>query len=258
MRVAIFAVLISVAGFARAFDGQPVRYEVDWGPLTLADIEIRWLDSDAVRSVEADVSSRGVGAWFGSFQSALEILDVSGQGVLLNGRSTWDEGMSQLTVNWAGAESEPTVDYFRSKPRDYEISPIPEQSTVGTVHPFAPVFEVAGQLDETGRCEGDYAVFDGIRRYNVRIEDGGDVMLSDEGGSGYQGEAHVCRISVERIGGFSTGRRWFNTEESEVSRVLYFGRLGAHWLPVRFEISAPIGSAVARWVPTEPALAELD
>ncbi len=255
MRTPVAAIALSFATTVHAFDGQPVRYEVEWGPLTVADLEIRWLDSEAARSVQVDLSSRGVGAWFSSFSSALEILEVPGQGVLLNGNSAWDEGMSQITVQWEDPAREPTVDYFRSKPRDYEISPIPENATLGTVHPFAPVFDIASQLDETGRCEGEFAIFDGIRRYNAAIQDGGDITLMADSPSDYQGPAHLCRISVERIGGFSTGRRWFNTEESELDRTLYFGKVGEHWLPVRFEISAPIGKAVARWVATSETTA---
>lgn len=247
-----------LAGTAVAFDGQSMRYQVDWGPLTLANLDIRWLDAGSIRSVEVEVSSRGVGAWFGSFQSDLEIIDTPEQGVLLNGNSRWDEGLSQLTVNWLDAETAPTVDYFRSTPRDYDITPVPEASTAGTVHPFAPVFTVAQALEEHGRCEGEFPVFDGIRRYDVVIQDQGDVVLSAETEGEYSGPAHVCEIAVRRLGGFSSGRRWFHADESDLKRTLYFGQVGTHWLPVRFEIQAPVGQAVARWMAHGSSMALAD
>jgi len=120
----IFALCaLSLANLAQAFDGQPLRYEVDWGPVTLADVEMRLLDSDPVRSVNVSVASRGAGAWFNTFQSELEILDMRDGTQLLNGTSRWDDGFSQISVSWLPDQVEPTVDYVRSKPRTYDIPP---------------------------------------------------------------------------------------------------------------------------------------
>jgi hypothetical protein len=248
-------VVISLSSWVQAFDGQPLRYEVDWGPLTLADAEVRLLDSDTVRSVNVTLASRGAGAWFSSFQSDLEILDMRDGTQLLNGTSRWDEGFSQITVSWLPSEAEPLVDYFRSKPRSYEVTPIPPESIGDTVDPFAPVFEVAKRLDATGRCEGEYRIFDGIRRYDLVIVDGGDVELTADSELEFSGLAHRCDIQVQRIGGFSAKRGMFRFGESEITRTLLFGQVGTHWIPVRFEIGSPIGTAVARLVRDDTSVA---
>lgn len=251
--LAIVAILLS--SWVHAFDGQPLRYEVDWGPLTLADAEVRLLDSDTVRSVNVTLASRGAGAWFSSFQSDLEILDMRDGTQLLNGTSRWDEGFSQITVSWLPSEAEPLVDYFRSKPRSYEVTPIPPESIGNTVDPFAPVFEVAKRLDATGQCEGEYRIFDGIRRYDLVIVDGGDIELTADSELEFSGLAHRCDIQVQRIGGFSAKRGMFRFGESEITRTLLFGQVGTHWIPVRFEIGSPIGTAVARIVLDDTSVA---
>ena len=59
------AVWLFVAAFSTstvAFDGQPLYYEIDWGPVTLADVKVELLDSEDVSSVTADIESRGAGA----------------------------------------------------------------------------------------------------------------------------------------------------------------------------------------------------
>jgi len=252
----IFALCaLSLANLAQAFDGQPLRYEVDWGPVTLADVEMRLLDSDPVRSVNVSVASRGAGAWFNTFQSELEILDMRDGTQLLNGTSRWDDGFSQISVSWLPDQVEPTVDYVRSKPRTYDITPVPPESTWRTVDPFAPVFDVGKRLDATGRCEGEYRIFDGIRRYDLVIMDGGDTELQSESVTGFSGLAHRCDIVVKRIGGFSTKRGFFRFGESDITRTLLFGQVGAHWIPVRFEIGTPLGTAVARLVGNETSVA---
>lgn len=244
-----------ISASAHSLDGQPLRYVVDWGPLELAEFKMQLLAADPVESVDISVESRGVSALFSDFRSSLEILRTGDGMTLLNGGSSWSDAMSQLTVTWMADGSKPVVDYVRSKPRDYEISPVPADSTVNTVDPFVPVFEMARTLDATGRCEGRYAIFDGIRRYDITLTDGGDQTLVSDDARDYAGPAHVCEIGLTRIGGFSTGRSVFQFGESSISRTLYFGQVRGHWVPVRFEIDSPLGMAVARLVHDEPAVA---
>jgi hypothetical protein len=240
------AVVLMLSSPSFAFDGQPLHYEIDWGPVTLADATVQLLDSGDVRSVIADIESRGVGAWFSDFQSTLEILRTGDGLQVLSGDSTWGDTLSTITVLWQPLNPKPTVDFYRSKPRDYELTPVPEESIVNTIDPFTPVFEIGRKLEETRRCEGSYRIFDGIRRYDLTIKDGGSVTLQADKPGNFSGQAHQCDITVARIGGFSTKKGWFRIGESEITRTLYLGKIRRHWLPVRFEISAPLGFAVAR------------
>ena len=246
MRNTIWFLIVGLSSSSVAFDGQPLQYEIDWGPVTLADATVELLDSGDIRSVSADISSRGVGAWFSDFQSTLEIMRTSDGTQILNGSSTWDDTLSNITVMWLPNESKPSVDLYRSRPRDYELTPVPEASIADTVDPFTPVFEIGRRLDETQRCEGSYRVFDGVRRYDLKIQDGGLTTLTSDDAVNFNGPARRCDITLTRIGGFSTKKGLFKFGESEITRTLYLGQIRGHWLPVRFEVSAPIGSAVAR------------
>jgi len=246
MRNTIWFLIVGLSSSSVAFDGQPLKYEIDWGPVTLADATVELLDSGDIRSVTADISSRGVGAWFSDFQSTLEIMRTGDGTQILNGGSTWDDTLSNITVMWLPNESKPSVDLYRSKPRDYELTPVPEASIADTVDPFTPVFEIGRRLDDTQRCEGSYRVFDGVRRYDLQIQDGGVTTLASDDTLTFNGPARRCDITLTRIGGFSTKKGLFKFSESEITRTLYLGQIRGHWLPVRFEVSAPIGSAVAR------------
>ena len=50
---------------------------------------------------------------------------------------------------------------------------------------------------------------------------------------------------LTRIGGFSTKTGLFKFGESDISRTLYLGEIRGYWLPVRFEISAPLNRSGA-------------
>ena len=255
MKKNVWFLILGLSSSSFAFDGQPLQYEIDWGPVTLADATVELLDSGEVRSVSADIASRGVGAWFSDFQSSLEIMRTGDGMQLLNGKSTWGDALSNLTVTWLPGDEKPLVDYYRSKPRDYEITPVPEDSVANTVDPFTPIFEIGRDLNQTKRCEGSYRVFDGIRRYDLTIMDGGVSELTSDDAADFQGLAHRCDITLTRIGGFSTKNGLFKFGESEISRTLYLGEIRGHWVPVRFEISAPLGTAVARLINLNRAVA---
>lgn len=250
------------AGFALnafGFDGQPLQYRVDWGPLQVAQFELTLFSGDGVRSVNAEVESRGVSRLFGSFQSSLEILHADGFR-LLNGRSTWDEGLSELTVSWTDPDAPPVVDLFRSKPRKSALSPVPPESTLNTVDPFVPVFDISERLNHNGRCEGAYRIFDGIRRYDLTLRDAGDQALVGDSAAEFSGPVHLCQLDLSRIGGFSTEGRLFQFEESELRRTLFFGQIPGrsrtHWIPVRFEIESPLATVVAQVVMPRPDQSE--
>ena len=142
----------------------------------------------------------------------------------------------------------PTVDLYRSKPRDYELTAVSEESTKNTVDPFTPVFEIGRMLENTEKCVGFYRIFDGVRRYDLNIRDGGLHTLETNIPYNFSGSTRRCDITVNRIGGFSTKKSWFRMSEADISRTLYLGKIRGVWLPVKFEISAPLGKAVARLI----------
>ena len=229
-----------------AFDGKKLHYEIDWGPATLADVNIQLLESHSVRSVSAEITSRGVATWFSDFHANLEIMRIDGGVLLLNGDSAWGEVLSSITVTWPEDESKPLVDFYRSKPRDYKLSPVPVDAMNDTVDPSSLLFDLREKLDQSNRCEGFYRVFDGVRRYDLQVTQGSMEVLRAEDIDDYSGEAYRCEISIIRHGGFSVKRGLVKFDESAITRTLYFANIKGQWLPVRFEIELPIGRATAR------------
>ena len=240
------AIALLLVTSAFAFDGKKLHYEIDWGPATLADLNIQLLESQSIRSVSAEINSRGVGAWFSDFQATLEVMRIDDGALLLNGDSAWGKVLSSITVTWPEDESKPLVDFYRSQPRDYELSPVPVDLMNGTVDPSSILFDLKEKLDQSNRCEGFYRVFDGIRRYDLQVTQGSVEVLRAEDIDDYSGEAYRCEISMIRHGGFSVKRSLVKFDESEITRTLYFANIKGQWLPVRFEIELPFGRATAR------------
>lgn len=236
-----------------------LEYTVSLGPVELADFRAELLDLDGMQSVQVQFASRGVAAWWSEAEGSLEVLTLPNQMRTLSGFGQWGDYSSQVDVLWPSAEHPPQVDLVRSRPPKSALTPVPEESTVGTVDPFAPIFELSRQLGAGEPCVGFFRIYDGIRRYDVTVSEG-ETLEIQESSPFYSGTARTCDIAVNRIGGFSERRGIFRFGEAEISRRLYFGELNGRWMPVRFELDSPLGDAVARLrlTPANDAVAQTD
>lgn len=238
-------VLGMVATCTQAETPVDLRYAVSLGPLPLADFQAELLDLDTLQSVQVQFASRGVATWWSDAAGSLEVLAVSDAMRTLSGFGQWGDYSSQVDVVWSDASSAPEVQLMRSRPPKHPLTPVPPDSLAGTVDPFAPVFVLGRQLAAGQPCQGSFRVFDGIRRYDVIVQDGGTHVISEDA-QFFGGSARVCEVTVERLGGFSERRGLFRFGEAEIQRRLYFAEVQGGWWPVRFEITSPLGDAVAR------------
>lgn len=72
----------------------------------------------------------------------------------------------------------------------------------GTMDPASLVVAVATAFARTGNCAGRYALFDGARRYDLVLEQGGFADLDPIGASYYAGSATECTATSELVAGF--------------------------------------------------------
>lgn len=72
----------------------------------------------------------------------------------------------------------------------------------GTMDPASLVVAVASLFANAGSCEGKYQVFDGVRRYDLTLRQGGYADLDPMQNSYYAGSATECMATPELVGGF--------------------------------------------------------
>lgn len=72
----------------------------------------------------------------------------------------------------------------------------------GTMDPASVIVAVASAFAQNGKCAGRYALFDGARRYDLILEQGGFADLDPMGESYYAGSATECTATPELVAGF--------------------------------------------------------
>lgn len=257
MRRCMCAMLLVWASVAVAQAPVALRYTVSLGPVDLADFQAELLDIDGLQSVQVQFATHGVASWWSDAEGSLEVMVLPNAMRTLSGFGRWGDYSSQVDVLWPSPDRQPQVEVMRSRPSQYALTPVPDASTAGTVDPFAPVFALSRQLGLGQPCDGLFRVFDGIRRYDVRVTDGQRQVIQDDAPF-FSGISHACDVSVTRIGGFSERRGLFRFGEEDISRRLYFAEIGGRWWPVRFELTSPLGEAVARLRNPLEAVAQSD
>ena len=72
----------------------------------------------------------------------------------------------------------------------------------GTIDPASLVVAVASLFANAGRCKGQYQLFDGARRYDLALAQGGYADLDGMPNSYYVGSATECTATPQLVAGF--------------------------------------------------------
>lgn len=72
----------------------------------------------------------------------------------------------------------------------------------GTMDPTSAVLALVGAFSQRNACGGTYAVFDGVRRYDIAVAQTGQANVNMLQQSFYQGPATECQATPRLVGGF--------------------------------------------------------
>lgn len=131
---------------------------------------------------------------------------------------------------------------------DDDFTPIPAGATDGTIDPMSAIVALSEVLASGGTCEATLRLFDGRRRYDVRVSDGGTTQFARNDYTIHAGAARACHLAIERIGGFRAERSKYS--ETARDRTVWVGRplAEAPPVPVRAEVETAFGRLVIHLV----------
>jgi len=222
-------------------------FNVDWGPVHLAEVEFV-VDHGTERvTLSGAGRSTGLAAMLADFEvTQRSVYAKDGAMRRYEATARWGDRTSRRALRWDGAPGEagaPSVELASTDPEP--LTPVPAPELEGTVDPAWPIWDSLQRIAAGGGCDARYRVYDGVRRFDVALEDAGVETLEQDRDWTWGGEALVCRLRFERVGGFpEDGER--RAEESEYERLLYVARTEEGAIPVRLRVQWPLGYATAR------------
>ena len=246
--VAALQMIVSVA-FAtnRNID---LLYDISWGALHLAEATSRWEMQDDKAVILGSVKSDGIAALVSGFQSA------SSAEITFHA-SEWHPiylSLSRITkskqiassVHWS-ASGDILSDVQQPPPDLDKVFPILDNLKQNVIDPYSAVMRQLDYIGANDKCAGSYAIYDGLRRFEMQFDTVGNIELVADRPFGFDGQALHCQITVFPKGGHRIESSWHKKPEKDRQLSVYLGRFpGGLVLPVRVEIEAPIGIGVAR------------
>ena len=248
------AVLLSLCASAAAGSYQSTRlvYTVSWGNILLAKSQLDYQFGDDDARILASVDSDGFIAFFRGFQSrakadlvlkdagwtpkTLFMERISGR-KRLQSRVAWDDDS-----NVSSESRMPELDLG-------EVYPLTAQMRVNVLDPYSAVFRLIRHIETTGDCTESYEIFDGRRRNRLHFETLGTTNLTETRPGEFAGEALVCSLEFDPIGGHQIDSKWRSDgKDDDDDRIkMFFGRpLKGQTVPVRVEVDSWIGAIVGR------------
>lgn len=248
-RLLLASLLIACSTPALA-SGAPMRasYEVYFGGLHVLSAESEFAPERSRYAVTAKAETRGILAvffgWRGETRSAGRYDDDRA----VPGRHTnfgWRGDEERSVILTYGSEGQVTETRIDPAPDPEEVTALPENAEDGTIDPLTVIAQLSRTMSETGTCDGEFAVYDGRRRYDLRVTDRGTETLPPTSYSIFSGEARSCRVEYAMLG----GQRKDPSKYSKTARdrVVYVARpvKDGPAIPVALKIETDFGTLMA-------------
>lgn len=241
------------ASFAAADTAVRVRYDVNFGGLSLAKADFRATVSGDRFETVSKLKTEGL----------LEAFASSRLHVRSTGRLEGDDSLSAFPERYTAFLEDRKKDQYvellygeEAAPRALRTDPpynlkrrpvMPEQR-LETIDPVTGVLAITlGRMDDATPCGAPIRIYDGKRRYDVRFEFRAveEVKIGRKGV--YEGKATRCTIYHEEIAGFKKKDQERRAKQHWPAWDIWFAELeGTPFrVPVRLRAETPYGTGVA-------------
>lgn len=113
----------------------------------------------------------------------------------------------------------------------------------GVLDPLSAIVAIGQVIEKTGACETEFGVFDGRRRYQLKVTDMGERALSRSRYAPFAGLSRRCDFVFERVAGF---KKKSSVDDSPTAGRAYYRSTTerAPLMPVRVEADSGYGAAI--------------
>jgi YD repeat-containing protein len=259
MTALIFALIIAAVFPAQAAQ-KPIslKYDVYAGGFKALDAQMQLNQDDKAYDVALKAQTQGfIGSLF-PWQATYTTQGKAGKDgqpvpTLSLAESTWKDGTKLTEMSY-----DPNGRPLKATTKDGNTTnvkrDIDQSLSADAVDMLTSTVMMMQSAKNKNTCAGTYGVFDGKRRFNIKLKDEGQDNISKSDYSSFSGTALKCTITVEPVAGFSKKdkkRGWMavqaHTEKYKKEPAIWFGKVGGKgpYVPVRLEIASDYGTVVA-------------
>lgn len=247
---AAFAAMLFAAGPAQSEDTDPVvmTYEVYFGGLHVLSAKAELDRTDRRYRLEAQGETQGIldffFSWRGHTESVGKFAPEGPVPARHRNHGYREDRVRKVALAYDGAGDVAAV-LVEPPPDLEEVNALPDDAEFGTIDPLSVIAGLSETLTQGAACSGVFQVFDGRRRYDLRVTDKGTQNFEANDYSIFHGEARACGIEYELLGGDRKEKSKY--VKTARDRVVYVGRPlpEAPAIPVRAKIETDFGTVMA-------------
>ena len=189
---------------------------------------------DALYKYEGDLyasSVRGNNQWFPKIFSASGIFNNK-------------ERSSKLDFenNLVKYKNYPVLDFKK-------VHPLNQSTLIGVIDPITAFINIIEKINAHQQCDETFKIFDGRRRYDLKIKSLGITLLENDRPKSFNGKVIVCGLKVKPLGGHRLETKWRPNEDKFTDFKIFFGETSlGRTLPVRMELERWFGTIIIRLI----------
>ncbi|WP_420562230.1 DUF3108 domain-containing protein [Thalassobaculum sp.] len=248
-QLALAALLLTASAPALAATG-PMRatYEVYFGGLHILSAESEFAPDSSSYAVTAKAQTRGILEVFFDWRGETRSAGRFDADRAVPGRHTnfgWRGDEQRSVILTYGPDGEVIETSIDPAPDPEEVTALPEDAEIGTIDPLTVIAQLSRTMSQTGTCDGEFAVYDGRRRYDLRVTDRGTETLPPTSYSIFSGEAKSCQVEYAMLGGQRKDPNKYSKTARD--RVVYVARpvKDGPAIPVALKIETDFGTLMA-------------
>ena len=130
-----------------------------------------------------------------------------------------------------------------------KVHPINQSTLIGVIDPITAFINIIEKINAYQQCDETFKIFDGRRRYDLKIKSLGITLLENDRPKSFNGKVIVCGLKVKPLGGHRLETKWRPNEDKFSDFKIFFGETSlGRTLPVRMELERWFGTIIIRLI----------
>ena len=130
-----------------------------------------------------------------------------------------------------------------------KVHPINQSTLIGVIDPITAFINIIEKINAYQQCDETFKIFDGRRRYDLKIKSLGITLLKNDRPKSFNGKVIVCGLKVKPLGGHRLKTKWRPNEDKFTDFKIFFGETSlGKTLPVRMELERWFGTIIIRLI----------
>ena len=130
-----------------------------------------------------------------------------------------------------------------------KVHPLNQSTLIGVIDPITAFINIIEKINTYQKCDETFKIFDGRRRYDLKIKSLGITLLENDRPKSFNGKVIVCGLKVKPLGGHRLETKWRPNEDKFSDFKIFFGETSlGRTLPVRMELERWFGTIIIRLI----------